>query len=195
MLLVVGELLPQVPARHAPHQRPTLQFRSSVPGWFDTTQNAGYLFDNVTTTTSNGPGPQGCDVLIDKQADSPTVTAGGIEGYRLTVRNRGRLSERNLLLCDHIPNHTTFVSADRKLRRLGRRRCLLIPRLSPAIAPASTSCSASTRTRRRATWTTSPTSRPYHRQACPRCPTGAEGGTCRRVPPRRDREAPADREG
>jgi uncharacterized repeat protein (TIGR01451 family) len=107
-----------------------LQFRAAQGG-FDTTLNAGYLFDNVTTTTSTGSGLEGCDLFIDKQADSPTVTAGGIEGYRLTVRNRGRLSERNLMLCDHIPNHTTFVSADRKLRRLGRRRCLLIPRLEP----------------------------------------------------------------
>jgi uncharacterized repeat protein (TIGR01451 family) len=107
-----------------------LQFRAAV-GSFDTTTNAGYLFDNVTTTTSTGAGLQGCDLIIDKQADSPTVSAGSIEGYRLTVRNRGHLSERNLLLCDHIPNHTTLVSADRKLRRLGRRRCLLIPRLEP----------------------------------------------------------------
>ena len=59
------------------------------------------------------------------------MTAGGLEGYRLTVHNRGRLSERNLLLCDHIPNHTTFVSADRKLGRVGRERCLRITRLGP----------------------------------------------------------------
>ncbi len=59
------------------------------------------------------------------------MTAGSLAGYRITVRNRGRVSERNLLLCDHIPNHTTFVSADRKLRRIGRRRCLMIPRLRP----------------------------------------------------------------
>ena len=107
-----------------------LQFRAALGG-FDTTQNAGYLFDNVTTTTSTGSGLQGCDLIIDKQADSPTVTAGGIEGYRLTVHNGGRVSERNLLLCDHIPNHTTFVTADRKMRRLGSRRCFLIPRIRP----------------------------------------------------------------
>ncbi len=106
-----------------------LEFRSRVPGF--TLSDAGFLFDNVSYSSSDGPGPQGCDEQIEKQADSPTVTAGGIEGYRLTVRNRGRLSERNLLLCDHVPNHTTFVSADHKLRRLGRRRCLLIPRIEP----------------------------------------------------------------
>ena len=107
----------------------SLQFRAALGGF--STPNAGFLFDNVSYTSSNGPAPQGCDEQIDKQADSPTVTAGGLEGYRLTVRNRGPLSERDLLLCDHIPNHTTFVSSDRKLRRLGRRRCLLIPRLGP----------------------------------------------------------------
>jgi uncharacterized repeat protein (TIGR01451 family) len=107
-----------------------LQFRAAL-GTFNTTTNAGYLFDNVTTTTSTGAGIQGCDLFVDKQADSPTVTAGGLAGYRLTVRNRGRLTERNLLLCDRIPNHTTFVSANRRLRRVGARRCLFIPRLAP----------------------------------------------------------------
>lgn len=90
----------------------------------------GYLFDNVTTTTA-APGPPGCDLPIEKTADSPTVIAGGLVGYRISVRNRGRLSERNVLVCDHIPREMTFVSADRKLRRLGRRRCLLIQRLGP----------------------------------------------------------------
>jgi uncharacterized repeat protein (TIGR01451 family) len=107
----------------------SLQFRTSVAA--PAVAGGGFLFDNVTITTDNGAGPPGCDVPIDKQADSPTVTAGGLEGYRLTVRNRGRLSERNLLLCDHIPNHTTFVGADRKLSRVGRERCLRITRLGP----------------------------------------------------------------
>ena len=82
-----------------------LQCRSTVGGFSGT--NAGFLFDNVSYTSSSGPAPEGCDVPIEKQADSPTVTAGGIKG--LTVRNRGPLSERDLLLCDHIPNHTAFV--------------------------------------------------------------------------------------
>ena len=43
---------------------------------------AGYLFDNVTVTTGTGPGPPGCDMTIDKQADAATVRAGGLEGYR-----------------------------------------------------------------------------------------------------------------
>ena len=91
----------------------------------------GYLFDDVTTTTSNGPGPPGCDETIGKVADSPTVTAGGRVGYRLTVHNRGRMTARNLMLCDRIPSRTTFVTASRRLRHLGRRRCLFIPRLGP----------------------------------------------------------------
>ena len=56
----------------------------------------GYLFDNVTTTTANGAGPPGCDTPIVKDADSATVSAGGRVGYRITVRNRGRLAARNL---------------------------------------------------------------------------------------------------
>ena len=107
----------------------SLQFRVSAPTFHES--GAGYLFDNVTVTTGTGPASPGCDVTIDKQADAPTVTAGGLEGYQVTVRNRGRLAARNLLLCDHIPSHTTFVSANRKLRRIGRRRCLMISRLGP----------------------------------------------------------------
>ncbi len=108
----------------------SLQFRSSVPGPSALAGN-GYLFDNVSITPSNGPGPPGCDVPIEKTADSPTVTAGGRAGYRITVRNRGRLPARNLRACDRIPRRMTFVSADRRLRRIGRQRCLMIPRLRP----------------------------------------------------------------
>jgi uncharacterized repeat protein (TIGR01451 family) len=107
----------------------SLQFRASQATFH--TPNAGYLFDNVTTTTGTGPTSPGCDVTIDKEADASTVTAGGLAGYRINVRNRGRLTERNLLACDHIPREATFVSASRKLRRLGRRRCLFISRLGP----------------------------------------------------------------
>ena len=107
----------------------SLQFRTSVPrpGF----ANAGYLFDNVTVTTGTGPASPGCDVTIDKQADAPTVRAGGLEGYSITARNRGSAVARNVQVCDHIPRRTTFVRADHKLRRVGRERCLAIPRLAP----------------------------------------------------------------
>ncbi len=100
-------------------------------GDIPTLLGGGYLFDYVTTTTSSTGGPPGCDETIDKTADSPTVTAGGLAGYKLTFHNRGRLVARNLELCDRIPHGTTFVSASRKLRRIGSRRCLMIPRLGP----------------------------------------------------------------
>ena len=108
----------------------SLQFRSSggaVPGIV----GKGYLFDNVTTTSANGAGPPGCDVPIEKEADQSTVRAGGRVGYRLTARNRGRLAARNLRLCDRIPRRMTFVSADRRLLRIGRQRCLVIRSLRP----------------------------------------------------------------
>jgi uncharacterized repeat protein (TIGR01451 family) len=127
--------------RTAPEQAPppnvntpasinSLQFRSSVPGP-DVLAGGGYLFDNVTVTTANGPGPAGCDLVIDKDADARTVSTGGLAGYRITVRNRGRAVARNVRVCDRIPHGLTFVSADRQLRRLGRQRCLLIPLLRP----------------------------------------------------------------
>jgi uncharacterized repeat protein (TIGR01451 family) len=60
-----------------------------------------------------------------------SVTAGGRAGFRITVRNRGRLATRNLRACDQIPRRMTFVSADHRLRRIGRKRCLAISRLQP----------------------------------------------------------------
>jgi uncharacterized repeat protein (TIGR01451 family) len=118
------------PNRNTPATINSLQFRSSVQGPAVLAGN-GYLFDNVSITPSNGPGPPGCDVPIEKEADQSTVRAGGRVGYRLTARNRGRLPARNLRLCDRIPRRMTFVSADRRLRRIGRQRCLAIPRLRP----------------------------------------------------------------
>jgi uncharacterized repeat protein (TIGR01451 family) len=74
---------------------------------------------------------QSCDVPITKQADSPTVTAGGLAGFRITAHNRGHRTARNLLLCDRIPRKTRFVTASRRLRRVGAKRCLLIRSLGP----------------------------------------------------------------
>ena len=118
------------PNRNTPATINSLQFRSSVQGP-PALLGGGYLFDNVSITPSDGPGPPGCDVPIEKEADQSTVRAGGRVGYRITVRNRGRLPARNLRACDRIPRQMTFVSADRRLRRIGRQRCLVIPRLRP----------------------------------------------------------------
>jgi uncharacterized repeat protein (TIGR01451 family) len=93
--------------------------------------HGGYLFDHVTTTTANGPGPPGCDLPVEKDADEGTVTVGGLAGYRITVRNRGRAVARHVRVCDRVPRRMTFVRADRKLRRIGRLRCLVIPSLRP----------------------------------------------------------------
>jgi uncharacterized repeat protein (TIGR01451 family) len=92
----------------------------------------GYLFDNVTTTTATGAGPgAGCNLDVDKEADARTVSAGGLAGYRITVRNRGRAIASNVRVCDRIPRGMMFVSADRRLGRSGGQRCLVIPRLRP----------------------------------------------------------------
>ena len=92
----------------------------------------GYLFDNVTVTTADGPGPAaGCNLEVDKEADARTVSAGGLAGYGITVRNRGRAIASNVRVCDRIPPGMTFVSASRRLSRSGGQRCLVIPRLKP----------------------------------------------------------------
>ena len=107
----------------------SLEFRSSVPGFAGV--DGGYLFDNVTTTSAPGGGPRGCDDVIEKTADTRTVRAGGLARYQITVRNRGAGSDRNVQVCDRIPRRMTFVRADRTLRRVGGRRCLVIARLAP----------------------------------------------------------------
>ncbi len=60
------------PNRNTPATINSLQFRSSVPGP-SALLGGGYLFDNVSITPSNGPGPPGCDVPIEKKADQSTV--------------------------------------------------------------------------------------------------------------------------
>ena len=119
------------PNRNTPATINSLQFRSSLQGPPALATSGGYLFDNVSITPSDGPGPPGCDVPIEKEADQSTVRAGDRLGYRITVRNRGRLPARNLRACDRIPRQMVFVSANRRLRRIGRQRCLVIPRLRP----------------------------------------------------------------
>jgi uncharacterized repeat protein (TIGR01451 family) len=81
-----------------------------------------------TITIASDCGPPD---VIDKVPDSPTVTAGGLAGYRITVSNRGRVAARNWWVCDRMPRGMTFVRATRHLRRLRRLRCLVIPRLRP----------------------------------------------------------------
>jgi len=73
----------------------------------------------------------GPDAIIGKDADSPTVAAGGLAGYRVTIANRGKVTARNWWACDRIPRRMTFVRASSTLRRLGRLRCLVIPTLRP----------------------------------------------------------------
>jgi uncharacterized repeat protein (TIGR01451 family) len=80
----------------------------------------------ITIAPGCGPPP-----TIDKEADSPTVTAGGLAGYRITVTSRSRRTARNLWICDRIPRHMTFVRATRTLRIFRRMRCLVIAGLLP----------------------------------------------------------------
>jgi uncharacterized repeat protein (TIGR01451 family) len=127
--------------RTAPEQAPppnvntpasirSLQFRTSVQGPAELATTGGYLFDNVSVTTANGPGPPGCDVTVDKKADAPTVNAAARAGYQITVRNRGHATVRDVRVCDRIPRRMTFVHADRTMTRVGRARCFLIARLA-----------------------------------------------------------------
>jgi uncharacterized repeat protein (TIGR01451 family) len=81
-----------------------------------------------TITIASDCGPPD---IITKAPDSPTVTAGGLAGYRITVSNPGRVAARNWWVCDRMPRGTTFVGASRRLRVFRHMRCLVIPTLGP----------------------------------------------------------------
>ena len=138
--------------RTAPEQAPppnintpadinSLQFRSSVPGPPALATSGGYLFDNVSITPTNGPGPPGCsgggevpppDIDIDKETQTQFARPGDLVTYRITVRNRGNAPVRSLRACDQVPRALRFVRARARLQRTaGRRLCLTIRLLRP----------------------------------------------------------------
>jgi uncharacterized repeat protein (TIGR01451 family) len=105
----------------------SLMFRVATGGFSE--QDGGFLFFGETTSSDAGPGPQDPEVGVDKAASARTVHPGDLVRYTITARNRGHATARNFVVCDRIPRQETFVSADRGLRRIGSRRCLVIRRL------------------------------------------------------------------
>ena len=101
----------------------------------------GYLFDNVSITPSNGPGPRGCpgggegpppDIDIDKTTQTRSALPGQLITYRITVRNRGDAPVRGVRACDRTPRALRFVRSTTRLQRAARRRlCLAIRLLGP----------------------------------------------------------------
>ena len=128
------------PNRNTPATINSLQFRSSVPGP-PALLGGGYLFDNVSITPSNGPGPERCsggeegppdNAVIDKTTPTQFARPGDLITYRITVRNRGDAPVRGLRACDRAPRALRFVRSSTRLRRAaGRRLCLPIRLLRP----------------------------------------------------------------
>jgi uncharacterized repeat protein (TIGR01451 family) len=94
----------------------------------------GYLFDNVTTTTADGPGP-GADCApptdIDKTTQTRFARPGDLITYRISVRNRGDAPVRGLRACDRAPRALRFVRSRPRLHRAAGRRLCLTLRLRP----------------------------------------------------------------
>ena len=122
------------PNRNTPATINSLQFRSSGVAAPDL-RGGGYLFDNVTVTTANGPGPAGCppdDIDVDKTTATRFARPGHLVSYRITVRNRGAAPVRRLRACDRVPRALRFVGARPRLHRAaGRGLCLTIRVLQP----------------------------------------------------------------
>ena len=110
-----------------------------MPGPPALASSGGYLFDNVSITPSNGPGPPGCSgwkarrqIDIDKTTQTRFAQPGDLITYRITVRNRGDAPVRGLRACDRAPRALRFVRSTARLRRAaGRRLCLTIRLLRP----------------------------------------------------------------
>ena len=128
------------PNRNTPATINSLQFRSSVPGP-PALPGGGYLFDNVSITPSDGPGPRGCPdggegpsppIVIDKTTQTRSALPGQLITYRVTVRNRGDAPVRGLRACDRAPRALTFVRSTARLQpAAGRRLCLTTGLLRP----------------------------------------------------------------
>jgi uncharacterized repeat protein (TIGR01451 family) len=113
-----------------------LLFRSTGAQVIQNLVGYGYLFDNVTTTTANGPGPAAPDcappIDIDKTTQTRSALPGDTITYRISVRNRGDAPVRGLRACDRVPRALRFVGASARLRHAaGRRLCRTIPLLRP----------------------------------------------------------------
>ena len=59
-------------------------------------------------------------ISLDKRASSPIVKAGGTVGFTITWKNTGKASAKNVVICDDLPNHLTFVSAAGAVHRNGK---------------------------------------------------------------------------
>jgi uncharacterized repeat protein (TIGR01451 family) len=117
----------------------SLQFRAAG-GDMPDLAGGGYLFDNVTITTANGPGPADCsgggggepDIDVDKRTATRFARPGQLVRYRITVRNRDDVPVRSLRACDRVPRALRFVRATPRLHRAaGHRLCLTIRLLRP----------------------------------------------------------------
>ena len=129
------------PNRNTPATINSLQFRSSVPGP-SALAGGGYLFDNVSITPSDGPGPKACsggggegpppDIDIDKETQTQFARPGDLITYRFSVRNSGDAPVRGVRTCDRAPRALRFVRSTARLHRAaGRRLCLTTGRLRP----------------------------------------------------------------
>ena len=128
------------PNANTPADINSLQFRSGVQGPAGLATSGGYLFDNVSITPSNGPGPQGLPgwwrrpaaSRIDKTTQTQFARPGDLITYRITVRNRGDAPVPSLRACDRVPRALKFVRSSARLHRAaGRRLCRTTGLLRP----------------------------------------------------------------
>ena len=125
--------------RTAPEQAPppnrqhaatinSLQFRSSVQGPLPSSAVA--TCSTTSITPSDGLVRQGATCRSKRKptrARCAPAAAWATGSRSATAAD----SPPATSACDCIPRRMTFVSADRRLRRIGRERCLTIPRLRP----------------------------------------------------------------
>jgi uncharacterized repeat protein (TIGR01451 family) len=70
-------------------------------------------------------------ITIEKRADREQLQPGGVIGYRITVRDPGRVAAWNVRVCDNAPRQLRLMTATRRLRHVGRSLCTVLPHLAP----------------------------------------------------------------
>jgi uncharacterized repeat protein (TIGR01451 family) len=51
-------------------------------------------------------------ISLHKRASSPAVKAGSTVGFTIRWKNTGKAAAKHVTICDHLPNHMTFISTE-----------------------------------------------------------------------------------
>ena len=124
----LGSLAPGASATATLTVRPTARGTVANSARADSSTPDPNAADNTATATVRVRYPR-TRVRVTKRATRTTVVAGGVVGYRISVRNRGAAAARSLRVCDRLGAGLAFVTRPGSTLRDGRA-CWTIRRLA-----------------------------------------------------------------